>query len=169
MRDIGLGFLVTFAIQIFLSSASYAQELGISPDNIVDIIVQASIDKDFVALKGLCGKDSKPIAKFLCNIEQRDEDLREAILSGFALMKKTGNIRLEGDNKSLIPVAVLNKNSNKIHTGTVILIKTNGTWYLTDFLAEGEKTSATEQELETLESIQSIPTEPEVLENSEVE
>jgi hypothetical protein len=84
-------------------------------------------------------------------------------------MKKTGNIRLEGDNKSLIPVAVLNKNSNKIHTGTVILIKTNGTWYLTDFLAEGEKTSATEQELETLESIQSIPTEPEVLENSEVE
>jgi hypothetical protein len=157
MRYLGLGLLVTFAAQVSLSSVLYAQESKISPDNIVDIIVQASTGKDFVTLKSLCGKDSKPAANFLCDIEQREVDIREEMLSSFALMKKIGDIRVDGDNKSSVPVSVFDKKSNKSQNGTIILAKTDGIWYLTDFLAEGESNSVTEEELKTIELDPSAP------------
>ncbi|NJK52198.1 MAG: hypothetical protein HC936_04045 [Leptolyngbyaceae cyanobacterium SU_3_3] len=157
MKYLGLGLLVAFSAQVSLSSVLYAQELKISPDNIVDVIVQASTGKNFVVLKSLCGKDSKPAANFLCDIEQREGELREEMLTSFALMKKTGNIRVDGDNKSLIPVSVFDKKSNKPQNGTIILAKTYGVWYLTDFLAEGESNSVTEEELKTIELDQSAP------------
>lgn len=157
MRYLGLGLLVAFTVQVSLSSVVYAQESKISPDNIVDIIVQASTGKDFVMLKSLCSKDSKPAAKFLCDIEQREEELREEMLSSFALMKKIGDVKVDGDNNSLVPVSVFDKKSNKPQNGTIILAKTDGVWYLTDFLAEGKSNSVTEEELKTIESDPSAP------------
>jgi hypothetical protein len=157
MRYLVLGFLVFFSAQISLSGVSYAQGSKISPDNIVDVIVRASTSKDFAAFKKLCSKDSKPAAKFLCDIELRGGELQKEMLSGFALMKKTGNIKVDGDNKSLVPVSVFDKKSNKPQNGTIALVKTDGIWYLTDFLAEGKNTSATEEELKTIELSPSAP------------
>jgi hypothetical protein len=157
MKYLGLGLFATFMLQVSLSGVSYAQESKISPDNVVDTIVQASVGKNLAVLKSLCGRDSKPAAKFLCNIEQREGKVREEMLSSFAIMKKIGAVRLEGNNKSLVPISVLDKNSNKSRNGTIILTKTGGVWYLADFLGEGESNSVTEEELKTIELPPSSP------------
>ena len=157
MRYLVLGFLVFFSAQVSVNRVSYAQGSKISPDNIVDVIVQASAGKDFAAFNKLCSKDSKPAAKFLCDIEKRGGELQKEMLSSFALMKKTGNIKVDSDNKSIVPVSVFDKKSNKSQNGTITLVKTDGIWYLTDFLAEGKNTSATEEELKTIELSPSAP------------
>jgi hypothetical protein len=72
-------------------------------------------------------------------------------------MKKVGDIRVDGDNKSSVPVSVFDKKSNKPQNGTIVLVKTDGVWYLTDFLAEGESSSVTEEELKTIELDPSAP------------
>lgn len=157
MRYLVLGFSMFFSAQVSLSRISYAQGSKVSPDNIVDVIVQASTGKDFAAFKKLCSKDSKPAAKFLCDIEQRGGELQKEMLSSFALIKKTGNIKVDGGDKSIVPVSVFDKKSNKPQNGSITLVKTDGIWYLTDFLAEGKNTSATEDELKTIELSPSAP------------
>jgi hypothetical protein len=157
MKYLGLGLLATFMLQVPLGGVSHAQESKISPDNVVDTIVKASVARNLGILKSLCGTDSKPAAKFLCNIEQREGKVREEMLSSFAIMKKTGAVKLEGNNKSLVPVSVFDKNSNKSRNGTIVLARTSGVWYLADFLGEGENNSVTEEELKTIELSPSSP------------
>ena len=67
------------------------------------------------------------------------------------MLVKTSN------NKSIVPVSVFDKQSNQSQNGTIILTKTDGIWYLTDLLAEGQSNSATEEELRKSELEPSIP------------
>lgn len=83
-----MGLLYALSTVLLIEGVAIAQQqIELSPNNVVEIITQASLNQDFSTLEALCGEGSSEVAIGLCTISDLDDnEIVDTMLEDFAFM-----------------------------------------------------------------------------------
>jgi hypothetical protein len=131
-----------------------AQSVDITPETVIDVIVESANSRSFETLKNLCNSSSQPASTLICNVSDLDPDVSKALLSSYVTLKKVDNKTEINNDSASIPFTMTA--DGQTQEGILVLKQQNGKWYLTDVISASDNKPISKSDVEEIKSQDSV-------------